>query len=203
MKKLMIMTAVAVFGLSQVNAQEVETSYGFDESDIMLEGGLGFNTTKDKNTDTKTSGFSINPRVGYFITEDFAVGVEGAFNTATREVAGIDTGDNKSFGAGIFARYYFLDLGKRFKTYTELGVGYVSSKDKIADIKADGFGVGLNLGINYFVTETIAISFGLADVVSYSSAKVDGGEAVSGFNGNINVFNNFFDTAQFGLLFKL
>lgn len=197
------MTAVAVFGLSQVNAQEVETSYGFDESDIMLEGGLGFNTTKDKNTDTKTSGFSINPRVGYFITEDFAVGVEGAFNTATREVAGIDTGDNKSFGAGIFARYYFLDLGKRFKTYTELGVGYVSSKDKIADIKADGFGVGLNLGINYFVTETIAISFGLADVVSYSSAKVDGGEAVSGFNGNINVFNNFFDTAQFGLLFKL
>lgn len=203
MKKLMIMTAVAVFGLSQVNAQEVETSYGFDESDIMLEGGLGFNTTKDKNTDTKTSGFSINPRVGYFITEDFAVGVEGAFNTATREVAGIDTGDNKSFGAGIFARYYFLDLGKRFKTYTELGVGYVSSKDKIADIKADGFGLGLNLGINYFVTETIAISFGLADVVSYSSAKVDGGEAVSGFNGNINVFNNFFDTAQFGLLFKL
>ncbi|RXJ51381.1 outer membrane beta-barrel protein [Gelidibacter gilvus] len=203
MKKVMFMAAFAVFGLSNVNAQEVETTYGFEEGSIMLEGGLGFNTTNNKNSDTKTSGFTISPKVGYFLTEDFAVGVEGLYASSTREVAGIDTGDNKSFGAGVFARYYFLDLGKRFKTYTELGLGYVSNKDKIADVKADGFGAGLNLGINYFVTENIAISFGLADVLSYSSAKVDGGKAVSGFNGNINVFNNFFDTAQFGLLFKL
>lgn len=203
MKKLMFMAAFAVFGLSNVNAQEIETTYGFEEGGIMLEGGLGFNTTNNKNTDTKTNGFSINPKVGYFISEDFAIGVEGVFTSATREVAGTDTGDVKTFGAGVFARYYFLDLGKRFKTYTELDLGYASSKDKIADTKADGFGAGLNLGINYFVTENIAISFGLADVLSYSSAKADGGKAVSGFNGNINVFNNFFDTAQFGLLFKL
>ncbi len=199
----MFMAAFAVFGLSNVNAQEVETTYGFDEGSIMLEGGLGFNTSKDKNTDTKTNGFSISPKIGYFVTEDFAVGVEASYTSSTTEIAGTDIKDNKGFGAGVFARYYFLDLGKRFKTYTELGVGYASNKDKIADVKADGFGAGLNLGINYFVTENIAISFGLADVVSYSSAKFDGGKAVSGFNGNINVFNNFFDTAQFGLLFKL
>ena len=203
MKKLMLMAAIAVFGLSNVNAQEVEPTYGFDQGSIMLEGGLGFNTTKDKNTDTKTNAFSISPKVGYFLSEDFAVGVQGSFTTNTTEVAGVDTGDVKTFGAGVFARYYFLDLGKRFKTYTELDLGYQSGKNKIADTKADGFGAGLNLGINYFVTENIAISFGLADVLSYSSAKVDGSEAVSGFNGNINVFNNFFDTAQFGLLFKL
>lgn len=199
----MFMAAIAVFGLSNVNAQEFETTYGFDEGSIMLEGGLGFNTTKDKNTDTKTNGFSISPKIGYFITEDFAIGVEAGYTSLTKEVAGTDISDNKGYVAGVFARYYFLDLGKRFKTYTELGLGYASNKDKIADVKADGFGAGLNLGINYFVTENIAISFGLADVISYSSAKVGAGEAVSGFNGNINVFNNFFDTAQFGLLFKL
>lgn len=199
----MLIAAVAVFGLSNVNAQEVEPTYGFEESGIILEGSLGFNSTKDKNTDTKTNGFSINPKIGYFLTDDFAIGVEGAFSSSTSEVAGTDITDDKTFGAGVFARYYFLDLGKRFKTYTELGLGYASIKDKINDAKADGFGAGLNLGINYFVTENIAISFGLADVLSYSSAKADGGEAVSGFNGNINVFNNFFDTAQFGLLFKL
>lgn len=203
MKKVMFMAAFAVFGLSHVNAQEVEPNYGFQESDILLEGSLGFNSTKDKNTDTKTNGFSINPKIGYFITEDFAVGVEGAYGSATSEIAGLDVLDNKEFGAGVFARYYFLDLGKRFKTYTELGVGYASIKDKINDTKADGFGAGLNLGINYFVTDKIAISFGLADIVSYTSAKADGGKAVSGFNADINVFNNFFDTAQFGLLFKL
>ena len=199
----MFMAAFAVFGLSNVNAQETDKTYGFEEGNIMLEGGLGFNTTKDKNDDTKSNAFSINPKVGFFITEDFAVGVEGNFESSTSSKEGNDVSDNKVFGAGVFARYYFLDLGKRFKTYTELGLGYASSKNKITDTKADGFGAGLNLGINYFVTENIAISFGLADVVSYRSAKVDGGEAVSGFNGNVNVFNNFFDTAQFGLLFKL
>lgn len=199
----MFMAAFAVFGLSNVNAQEVEPTFGFEEGGIILEGSLGFNSTKDKNTDVKTNGFSINPKIGYFITDDFAVGIEGAYGSSTREIAGTDVNDDKTFGAGVFARYYFLELGNRFKTYTELGVGYASIKDKINDNKADGFGAGLNLGINYFVTDNIAISFGLADVLSYTSAKADGGKAVSGFNADINVFNNFFDTAQFGLLFKL
>lgn len=197
------MAALAVFGLSNVNAQEDETTYGFEEGNVILEGNLGFNSTNNKNNDAKTNGFSIAPKAGYFLTEDFAVGVELGYNSFKREVAGLDTEDTSTFGAGVFARYYFLDLGKRFKTYTELGVGFASSKDDIADVKADGFAAGLNLGINYFVTENIAISFGLADVLSFNSAKVDGGEAVNNFNANINVFNNFFNTAQFGLMFKL
>lgn len=203
MKKVLFMAAFAVFGLTQSNAQEVVPAYGFEDGAIMLEGGLGFNTTKDKNSDTKTSSFSISPKLGYFVTEDFAVGVQADYSSAQKEVVGTKTNDVRAFGAGVFARYYFLELGNRFKTYTELGVGYDSGKDKINDYKTDGFGAGLTLGINYFVTDNIAISFGLADVVSYRSAKVDGAKAVSGFNGSLNVFDNFFDTAQFGLLFKL
>ena len=203
----MLMAAIAVFGLSNVNAQEVEKTYGFDAGDVILGGGVGINTTKNKNFDTKSTEFSINPKVGYFINDDFAVGVQGSFTTgtATKNTAGVisDSKDLKSYGAGVFARYYFLDLGKRFKTYTELGLGYESLNDKITDTKADGFGAGLNLGINYFVNKNIAISFGLADILSYSSAKVEGGKSVSGFNGNLNVFNNFFETAQFGVLFVL
>lgn len=203
MKKLMLVAAIAVFGLSNVNAQEDVTAFGFNESDVLLEGSLGYSHTKDKNTDTKNNEFTINPKIGYFVSDDLAIGVQGSFTSGTSEVAGVDVTDAKSFGAGVFARYYFLELGQRFKTYTELGVGYASAKDKINDVKADGFGAGLNLGINYFVTDNIAISFGLADVLSYSSAKIDGGKAVSGFNADINVFNNFFETAQFGLSFKL
>jgi len=203
MKKIMFMAAFAVFGLSNGFAQEAETTYGFEEGGIILEGNLGYNSTNDKNTDIKTSGFTINPKLGYFLTEDFAVGVQANFNSSKREVSGTDVRDNNSFGAGIFGRYYFLDLGKRFKTYTELGLEYSTERDKINDFKANGFGAGLNLGINYFVTDKIAISFGLADVLSYSSTKADGGKAVSSFDGNINVLNNFFETAQFGLLFKL
>lgn len=204
MKKLLLVAAVAVFGFSNVNAQEDETTFGFEQGNIFLEGNLGFNSTNDKNTEEKTSEFSFNPKAGYFLNENFAVGLELSYNSLNAKVAGTDTQDVSAFGAGVFGRYYFLDLGKRFKTFTEFGVAYATAKNDLADVKANTIGVSAGLGINYFVKENIAITFGLSDILSYTSTKldVDGAEAVSEFNGNINVFNNFFDTAQFGLLFK-
>lgn len=202
MKKLLFAAAFVAFGLT-ANAQEEQT-FGFAEGDIIVEGNIGYNNTTDNNTEEKTNVFTIAPKAGYFVTENLAVGVELAYMSSTQEVAGTDTADMSSFGAGVFARYYFLDLGKRFKTYSELGLGFASSKDNLADVKANGFGAGLGLGINYFVKENIAINFGLSDVLSYNSTKldVDGAESVNQFNANINVFENFFQTAQFGLTFK-
>jgi len=205
MKKVLLIAAVAVFGFSNVNAQETEApAFGFEQGNIFLEGNLGYNSSNDKNIEEKTNQFSFNPKAGYFINEDLALGVQLAYNSYTEEVAGTDAEDISAFGAGVFARYYFLDLGKRFKTFAEVGVGFETAKDDLADVKANGVGAGLSLGINYFVKENIAITFGLSDVLSYSSAKldVDGAEAVTEFNANINVFNNFFETAQFGLMFK-
>ncbi|MDD3771320.1 MAG: outer membrane beta-barrel protein, partial [Weeksellaceae bacterium] len=165
------------------------------QGNFIVEGNIGFNSTNDKASDTKTSSFNLSPKVGYFFTDDLAVGVELDLGSSK-----INDEKTNSFGAALFARYYFLELGERFKTYGELGLGFASLKQ--GDAKASGFGAGLDLGINYFVTETIAINFGLSDVLSFSSFKPKGGDAYTEFNGNINVFNNFFDTAQFGLTFK-
>src|SRR5690606_15571173 len=112
------------------------------------------------------------------------------------EIADTETDKNSELMLGAFGRYYFLDLGARFKTYAELGLGYTSGKVGVAEFEYSGFGIGAGLGINYFVTQNIAINFALTDVLSYSTAKFDEGESVSEFNGNINVFNNFFETAQ-------
>lgn len=205
MKKLMLCAALAAFGLSNVNAQEMETpDYGFTQGNVFVEGNLGYNSTNDKNLEVKTKDFTVNPKVGYFLSDDLAVGLEVNYLSSTKDVAGTDTVDYSGFGAGVFARYYFLDLGKRFKTYSELGVGYGTAKNDLSDVKVNGVNAGLSLGINYFLTDNIAISFGLADVLSYNTTKVDvdGAESVNEFNANINIFNNFFDTAQFGLLYK-
>lgn len=203
MKKI-VLTLAALASFTFASAQEGETStFGFGEGNILLEGNLGFNSTNDKNTEEKTSHFEINPKVGYFISDDFAIGVELAYSSDKEEDPAGEVTAN-TFGAGAFGRYYFLDLGERFKTYGELGAGFVSTKQEMGgmEAKANGFGVGLGLGMNYFVTESFAINFALSDVLSYTSAKADEGEAVTEFNGNINVFNNFFTTAQFGLTFK-
>lgn len=211
MKKI-VLTFAALVAFTFANAQEGETStFGFSQGNIMLEGNLGYNSTKDKNEPvTTTSSFDFNPKVGYFISDDFALGLElGIGSTKTEvEMPGMTTETKGStFNAGVFGRYYFLDLGERFKTYGELGLGMTSSKTEVTgadELKENGFRGGVTLGINYFVTENFAINFALADVLAYNSTKldVDGAEAESEFNANLNVFNNFFNTATFGLTFK-
>lgn len=204
MKKLLMFAAIAVFGLSNVNAQD-EPIFGFYEGDVIVEGNVNFNSTNDKNSDTKTNEFGISPKVGYFLSDDLAIGGMLDFNSYKREVAGTDTNKTSGFGFGVFGRYYFLELGERFKTFTELGIGYNTDDDKIADLKENTIGAGLTLGINYFVKENIALSFGLDNLLSFSSSKLDtsGAKAETNFNlGAGSVNNPFGGTANFGVLFK-
>lgn len=211
MKKLLLLTAVAVFGLTNVNAQDEEQTFGFEKGDIIVEGLLNFSSSKDDDGDfeEKNSSFNFNPKAGYFINDKFAVGIELAVGSSKQEVTFEgDSAEDKtsSFSAGAFARYYFLDLGKRFKPYAEAGVGFGNStleEEGIdEDLETSGFGIGVDLGVNYFVTRNFAINFGLTDVLSYSSTKAERGDFEvdnTSFNGNLNLFNNFFDAAQFGL----
>lgn len=205
MKKILLSVAVLALGYT---AQAQENTFGFQEGDVIIEGNLGFNSTNNKNTETKTNSFNFNPKAGLFVSEKFAVGLELNLHSEkeTQTIANTENVDKaNAFYAGAFGRYYFLELGQRFKTYAEVGLGFGSAKNEVNGTKGpktNGFGAGLGLGVNYFVTEKMAINFGLSDVLSYNSSKIEGGKNVSEFNGNLNVFNNFFSTAQFGLTYK-
>lgn len=217
MKKVILSAAAIVAFAFSAQAQETETpAFGFAKGNIIVEGNLSWNSSKEEDAtqEVKDNNFNFNPKAGYFITDKFAVGVElgiGSDKTETSPV-GAPTVEEKTnnFNAGVFARYYFLDLGQRFKTYAEAGVGFGSGKNEIDGVeqyKVSGVNAGIDLGINYFVTKSFAINFGLTDLIAYTSAKRElpngGGETKTNtFEGNINVFNNFFSTAQFGLTYK-
>lgn len=216
MKKI-ILSVAAVFAFGFANAQEEvkETKgFGFSKGNIMVEGNLGFgmDTEEAGGVEVKTNSFEFNPKAGYFLTDKIAVGVELMVGSDKYEetAPGFTYEETaNSFGAGVFARYYFLDLGQRFKTYAEAGLGFGSQKweeDSVETRKDSNFGLGIDLGMNYFVTESFAINFGLANVLGFGSQKSEfpgGGESTStSVNGNFNVFNNFFDTPQFGLTYK-
>lgn len=222
MKKVLL-TAVAVFAFGFANAQEEAKSFGFSKGNIIVEGQISFSSNKETNSflgvkedETKTNEISFSPKAGYFISDKLALGVElnvfsGKETTTDFTVVPNDVNEVKvnGFGAGVFARYYFLDLGQRFKTYAEAGLGFASAKNvtnSVETSKANGLGFGIDLGMNYFLTDKVAISFGLADVLSYNSSKTDfvgGGQTKeNGFDGNLNVFSNFFDTPTFGLTYK-
>lgn len=220
MKKLVLsVMAVAAFGFA-ANAQEKEKpTYGFQESNVFLEGSFSISDSNVKKTgsDTKvkTTNFEVNPKVGYMLNDKFAVGASVGFGKLGLDnelfdgaFDGVDAEYIKSTYAGVFARYYFLEVGQRFKTFAEVGVGFSQGKMDTngADLKATGIRAGLDLGFNYFLTQNLAVSFNVANVFSYANynVKEDGKKTntVSNTNANVNIFNNFFDNAKFGLTYK-
>lgn len=211
--KNILLTLTAIAGVTFVsNAQEIT---GFQKGNFIVEGSLTYNHADNENTQIKTSAFGFSPKVGAFLSERVALGVDLSIGSTSREnYSGSTTVklNTNSFGFGAFGRYYFLELGNRFKTYTELGVGYNSSIVKTItggnttdSPSVNGIGVNAGLGANYFLTDKLAINFSFANLIGYNSKRVDwnGDKATNNFDVNINNFNNFFNAAQFGLTFKL
>lgn len=219
MKKILLSLAVLATGVA---AQAQEQTFGFNKGDILLEGSLRASSEDNKGETIKTSEFNFNPKAGYFVTDKFAVGLGLNIGSAKEENYSDTTANTfiekeNTVGFEVFGRYYIADL-KRFQPYAELGIGYDTSKSErssynaaegrtitIENPKFNQFGVNATLGFNYFVTPKIAINFALSDLIGFNSGKTDvsGAKATTDFHANINNFNNFFDTATFGLTFKL
>lgn len=210
MKKVLL-TLTAVAGLTL--ASKAQDITGFQKGNFIVEGNLGYNTTDNKTAEIKESLFNFSPKAGYFVTDKIAVGA--ALNFANGSVDKYGTLNTKTssneFGAAVFGRYYFLELGSRFKTYAEVDVDFSTGKSKVTTAgttvdapKVNGFGINGAVGANYFLTDKIAINFAFANIIGYNSDKVDVKDAksTSSFGVNVNSFDNFFNAAQFGLTFK-
>lgn len=205
MKRVLIALTV-IAGLSfSANAQE----FGFKKGDILVEGSVGFNAKDNKNAEEKETSFNFSPKAGFFLSDKVAVGV--LLNIASDKEEDYSTGGSttktNSFGVGVFGRYYFLELGKRFKTYAEAGLGYSTSKTEIGAVTGPKFNtIDFNLGVgaNYFVTERLALNVGLTNLINIGSAKTDatGAKATTNYGVNIGGINNIFNAATFGLAYK-
>jgi outer membrane protein len=141
---------------------------------------FGTNTIKyDGNdiTDMKTSSFELKPGVGYFIANNFALGVTAPL---TFKKNGYNTFDVKesTYGASILGRYYF---GKsNFKPYVTAEAGYLASKsysemtgsqyDDLFSGPALAGGIGLAGFINEHVSLDIELGYVYSNLV-YSEDK--------------------------------
>ena len=101
MKKLFSILAVVAISTGAVKAQST-----FQKSDKFVEGMASY--TKTEGTDGT---YKLVPTVGYFVSDKIAVGVMGEFST---------TQNSKTSNVGAFGRYYFLNLGKSFKIFSDL-----------------------------------------------------------------------------------
>jgi opacity protein-like surface antigen len=197
MKKI-ILTAMAVFAFSFANAQDKkETSEGFAKGDVFVTGAFTFDSSNNKNNDTKTNSFEIAPQLGFFVTENIAIGGKIGFSSDKTEVSGTDTSKMSGLSVGAFGRYYFTPANA-FSLFAQLGVEYMSMDDKIADYKVNGFGAELGAGLNYFVSSNFSIEAGVA-VLGFASAKADiaGAKNITGMS-----FGGDWRAVTFGVNYK-
>ena len=197
MKKILL-SALAVFAFGVANAQE--GGFGFSKGDVIVEGNLTVNSvSKSEGSSTKTTtSYGFTPAAGYFISDKFAVGLD----LRILSQKGSGSAEKNTFGVGLDARYYFLDLGQRFKVYGQGRIGFDSVNEKPGDAKSTDIGFNAGLGVNYFLTKSLAINFGLTDIFSVKNHKPEKVDGETNVNLNVNSFKNFFTEPTFGLTFK-
>jgi hypothetical protein len=175
MKKTALLLAVilGLFSMTTVSAQK---------NSKILSGTVAYEKTKD----VKAS-YSINPLVGYFVTNKVAVGVVGGFSKTDAA--------NKSTSVGVFTRCHFLNIGKNCHVFSQLDATTNSTTSD--NVKAKTSEVNLGFGANYTVTKKLDLTMYVADLVNYEKTDL-----TSTFTAGIGSVKNPFATPSFGIIYK-
>ncbi|MFW0718829.1 outer membrane beta-barrel protein [Pedobacter sp. N23S346] len=183
MKKLLL-SLVAVAGL--VYSANAQTEKG----KIMLGGSVGFNSTKVEGAAKSDVSFSIVPNVGYFVSDNFAIGT-GVGYTSDKEVS--ENNINQAFKVAPFGRYY-VNLSDQFKFFGQLSVPMEFGNNKFVDNNGDtgakiskttDIGVNLAPGFAFFPTKRIGIEVSV-NGLGYNNRKV-----TNEITGNETTINSF------------
>ena len=202
MKKVLL-SAVALLAFGFANAQEEKANEGFAKGDVFVSGAVTLNSSK--KGDFKTNSFEIAPKVGYFVTENIAVGASIGFSSDKVEEG--DSATNTGLGLGAFGRYYFTPASK-FSLFAELGIDYTSFDEEFdaesgtvyaSSFESKELGFGLGAGMNYFVSSNFSIEAGVA-VLGYSSNDNGGGSGVD--KTNTFSFGGDWRAVTFGVNYK-
>ena len=121
----------------------------------------------------KTSSFELNPLLGYFLNNNFAVGIESPV-TYTMEKQDGDVVKSKSLVVGPFARVYLGNKNVKPFVHGAFGFGkskddidfdYVQYPDQLVKTKLSVYEIAG--GLSFFLNERFALELS----VSYGSAK--------------------------------
>lgn len=226
MKKSILTLAIVVFGsvlaFAQNDNQKTKTEkkvyngQGFQDFDIFVTGTASFQSINSQEISERRI-FTLSPKIGYFLSSDFAVGLDLGFNSNKLEesnVANITTENVvRQFGIGGFGRYYFLPRNK-FSLFGQASVNYLSAKNETttgttdpvtntityteSELKSNGFGVGLSAGANYFLNSHFALET-FVGFLNYNTAKVDlpGAKSDDSFSLGIDL-----SSVSFGVLYR-
>ena len=170
------MTLVAVAMATTMNAQ------------WYVGGTVGYNYTKDKNTDVKSNTFQLVPEVGYNLNDKWAVGMKIGYGYNK-------VGDDKAheFVVNPYARYTFVKLDK-VNFFVDGGFEY--NYVKVEDDSANGFGISFKPGVAVNLNEKVSFVAHVGNF-GWASAKAKNAKSVQSVDLGLNL-----TSVDFGLYFN-
>ncbi|MGK6353225.1 outer membrane beta-barrel protein [Parapedobacter sp. DT-150] len=155
MKKLFLTLSAAIAVTFAANAQT-------EKGKVILGGNVSYDYSKVKDADAETHSLGILPSVGFFVSDNVAVGTGLGYSYEENTGATGAFGSNKlnAFSVSPFARVYKGDGD--FKFFGQLSVPMAWGTAKEDDTKLgniESYGVELAPGFAYFPTSKIGVEF--------------------------------------------
>jgi opacity protein-like surface antigen len=205
MKKLLLASAIALFGLS--NAQIAKgTTY--------LSGSVGYSQVETNNGNNKTENFNVLPTVGYFVGTNLAVGLGIGYQTqkdtnisttVLPNTTIVTTNEVKqpAFVVAPFVRKYWT-LGDKLYIFGQLAVPMQFGKTEVentsvatsgsttattstsTEAKYTQVGVTVKPGLDYFLNKNWSIEATIGEF-GYNNYKPKDGDATNNYNFGLNL----------------
>lgn len=205
MKKLLLASAIALFGLS--NAQIAQgTTY--------LSGSVGYSQVETNNGNNKTENFNVLPTVGYFVGTNLAVGLGIGYQTqkdtnisttVLPNTTIVTTNEVKqpAFVVAPFVRKYWT-LGDKLYIFGQLAVPMQFGKTEVentsvatsgsttattstsTEAKYTQVGVTVKPGLDYFLNKNWSIEATIGEF-GYNNYKPKDGNATNNYNFGLNL----------------
>ena len=193
MKKAIFTISIILLTTIIVNAQK--SSEGFSKGNSFISGQFAFNS--EKTGDLKTTSFDFSPTVGYFISNNVAIGVQLGVTSNQSKFKSTKLSEEQGFSGGILARYYMTPTNK-FSIFGSAALGFGSTNNKTDSLKTTSFSFGFAPGISYFLSNHFAIETTIGSL-GFSSIKPDtkGADATTTIDFGLNLTR-----ATFGLVYK-
>lgn len=152
MKKILLVAGIVLLSLT-ANAQEASKGL---QGAWFATAQIGYN--QEKTGDVKTTGTTILPIVGTFISPSVAVGL--GIGTIGYKVSNgtVDAAKYSLMVVQPLVRKYYNVAGSLY-FFGQAALPIVSGKDKVSDTKLSQYGIAVSSGFDFFVTKSLSVEF--------------------------------------------
>jgi len=214
MKKV-ILIAMACFAIITCQSQTEKGKMFIGGLINFSDGNTSYYDTSGLTGTSKNYHFQITPNYGYFIKDNFAIGVNLNYLTQSttndntnNSAANINYTQTKNiYGAGVFARYYkklignFMFIANGSIAYNYEVDGETGISDPINENnKINSFNVTITPGLVYFISPKFGLETTFGNLnYSYSSTKNNDTSSQSKINTSNFGLNLDFSAFSFGV----